>query len=57
MVENSVAHGTLELLLKSFDSINKDCLERMKELDYIIFMDTLHRFMKLTKILTFTAIN
>ena len=48
------AHATLELLLKKHDLTNIDAIDRMRDIKYITFIDTIKRFFKIIHILTFT---
>lgn len=55
MLEETVTHATLEYLLRKHELTNQEALSRMRDLKHILFMDTLSRFLNLTKLLTFTS--
>lgn len=51
----TLTHSRLDILFSKHDIISHDSLiERMKDTRYIVFNDTLKRFLKLTKLLSFT---
>ncbi|KAL4485735.1 hypothetical protein ABPG72_010997 [Tetrahymena utriculariae] len=55
LLEETVTHSTLELLLKKHDLAEQKVLDKMRDLKSILFMDTLSRFLNLTKLLSFTS--
>jgi len=55
MLEETVTHSTLEYLLSKHELSSTEALARMRDLKQILFMDTLSRFLTLTKLLSFTS--
>lgn len=55
MLDNTVAHGSLDLLLRKHDLTNQQALDRMKQTQFVVLQDTIAKFLRLTHILTFTA--
>jgi cancer susceptibility candidate protein 1 len=54
LLEGTLTHARLDLLLTKHNLIASDLVDRMKDTQYIVFNDTLKRFLKLTKLLSFT---
>ena len=54
-LDKTVTHSNLEVLLRKHQLSDFDIIDRMKDLSYIVFSETLKRFLKLTHILTFTS--
>jgi len=54
MLDNTETHANLELLLKKHELTNEEWLFRLRETEFIGFIDTIKRFFRLTHLLTFT---
>jgi len=54
LLDDTETHSNLELLLKKHELTNEEWLFRLRETEFIGFIDTVKRFLRLTHLLTFT---
>jgi len=54
MLDGTETHANLELLFKKHELTNEEWLFRLRETEFIGFIDTIKRFFRLTHLLTFT---
>ena len=54
LLEGTLTHARLDILLVKHDFTSSELIDRIKDTQYIDFNDTLKRFLKLTKLLSFT---
>ena len=54
LLEGTVTHARLDILLSKHNVVPNELIDRMRDTQYIVFNDTLKRFLKLTKLLSFT---
>lgn len=54
LIEGSLTHARLHILLEKHEMVGEEMIFRMKDTQFITFNDTLKRFLKLTKLLSFT---
>lgn len=53
-LEGTLTHARLDILLSKHNVVPNELIDRMRDTQYIVFNDTLKRFLKLTKLLSFT---
>ena len=54
LIEGTLTHARLDILLRKHSVVPNELIDRMQDTQYIVFNDTLKRFLKLTKLLSFT---
>lgn len=54
LLEGTLTHARLDLLLAKDNLTAVELIDKFKDTQYIVFNDTLKRFLKLTKLLSFT---
>ena len=54
LLDGTLTHARLNLLLTKHELTDPDLIDKTKDTQHIIFNDTLKRFLKLTKMLSFT---
>jgi len=55
LLEGTETHSALDIVLRKHDLTHADAIERMKDMQTLVFTETVARFLKLTKLLSFTA--
>lgn len=54
LLDGTLTHARLDLLLTKDNLTAAELIDKFKDTQYIVFNDTLKRFLKLTKLLSFT---
>lgn len=54
LLDGTLTHARLDILLSKHNVVPNELIDRMRDTQYIVFNDTLKRFLKLTKLLSFT---